>query len=112
MFSPFLITSKTPISRRPPIPATMSGGACRTFAATPTRTLAIPCGWTARPLTVGGTSAVAPLWAGLAALLNQSLGQPVGFMQPFLYTPAGIAAQHDITSGNNGAYSAQTGWDA
>ncbi len=63
-------------------------------------------------LTVGGTSAVAPLWAGLAALLNQSLGQPVGFLQPFLYSPAGIAALHDITSGSNGAYSAQTGWDA
>ena len=63
-------------------------------------------------LTVGGTSAVAPLWAGLVALLNQSLGQPVGFLQPFLYSPAGIAALHDITSGNNGAYSAQTGWDA
>jgi kumamolisin len=63
-------------------------------------------------LTVGGTSAVAPLWAGLTALLNQSLGEPVGFLQPFLYSPAGIAALHDITSGNNGAYSAQTGWDA
>ena len=63
-------------------------------------------------ITVGGTSAVAPLWAGLIALLNQSLGQSVGFLQPFLYSPAGIAALHDITSGNNGAYSAQTGWDA
>ena len=26
---------------------------------------------------IGGTSAVAPLWAGLTALLNQSLGQPL-----------------------------------
>ena len=63
-------------------------------------------------LTVGGTSAVAPLWAGLVALLNQSLGQPVGFLQPFLYSPAGIAGLHDITSGTNGAYSAGPGWDA
>lgn len=63
-------------------------------------------------MTVGGTSAVAPLWAGLVALLNQSLGQPVGFLQPFLYSAAGIGALHDITSGTNGAYSAQVGWDA
>jgi kumamolisin len=63
-------------------------------------------------LTVGGTSAVAPLWAGLAALFNQSLGQPVGFLQPFLYSAPGIASLHDITSGTNGAYSAQPGWDA
>jgi kumamolisin len=63
-------------------------------------------------MTIGGTSAVAPLWAALVALLNQSLGQPVGFLQPFLYSPAGTAALHDITSGTNGAYSAQPGWDA
>ena len=62
---------------------------------------------------VGGTSAVAPLWAGLVALLNQSLGKPVGFLNPNLY---GSIAQdgvfRDITSGNNGAYSAGPGWDA
>ena len=29
---------------------------------------------------VGGTSAVAPLWAGLIALLNQKLGTPVGLL--------------------------------
>ena len=63
-------------------------------------------------ITVGGTSAVAPLWAGLVTLLNQSLGQSVGFLQPFLYSAAGTAALHDITSGTNGAYNAQTGWDA
>ena len=38
---------------------------------------------------VGGTSAVAPLWAALAARMNQLLGQPVGFLQPQLYTAAG-----------------------
>ena len=62
-------------------------------------------------MTVGGTSAVAPLWAGLVVLLNQALGKPVGFMQPSLYSPAGIAVLHDITSGSNGAYSAGPGWD-
>ena len=30
----------------------------------------------------GGTSAVAPLWAGLVARLNQAIGKPVGFPQP------------------------------
>ena len=35
---------------------------------------------------VGGTSAVAPLWAGLIALLNQGLGKPVGFLNPTLYS--------------------------
>jgi kumamolisin len=62
-------------------------------------------------ITVGGTSAVAPMWAGLIALLNQALGQPVGFLQPFLYSAPGIAALNDITSGSNGAYSAGPGWD-
>ena len=62
---------------------------------------------------IGGTSAVAPLYAGLVALLNQSLGKPVGFLNPIIY---GLSSQsgvfRDITSGNNGAYSAGPGWDA
>jgi kumamolisin len=60
----------------------------------------------------GGTSAVAPLWAGLLALINQSLGQPAGFINPLLYQNAGSGAFHSITSGNNGAYSAGPGWNA
>ncbi|MGP0063142.1 MAG: protease pro-enzyme activation domain-containing protein [Isosphaeraceae bacterium] len=61
---------------------------------------------------IGGTSAVAPLWAGLIALLNQSLGHPVGFLNPVLYsTISQDGAFRDITSGSNGAYSAGTGWD-
>jgi len=59
----------------------------------------------------GGTSAVAPLWAGLIALINQSLGQPSGFINPLLYQNA-AGAFHSITSGNNGAYSAGPGWNA
>lgn len=62
--------------------------------------------------TVGGTSAVAPLWAGLIALLNQSLKAPLGFAHPGLYALLGSAAFHDITSGSNGAYRARAGWDA
>jgi kumamolisin len=65
------------------------------------------------PDVIGGTSAVAPLWAGLIALLNQSMGKPVGFINPLLYQDAGTARDlNDITSGNNGAYSAGPGWDA
>ena len=35
---------------------------------------------------IGGTSAVAPLWAGLFALINQSLGANVGYVNPLLYS--------------------------
>ncbi len=59
---------------------------------------------------VGGTSAVAPLWAGLVARINQSIGKPVGFLQPTLYEIA--AAFNDIKIGDNGAYHAGQGWDA
>ncbi|WP_407570541.1 protease pro-enzyme activation domain-containing protein [Deinococcus altitudinis] len=63
---------------------------------------------------IGGTSAVAPLWAGLSALLNQALGRPVGFLNPQLYALAPVrgTAVRDIVTGNNGAYSAGPGWDA
>lgn len=61
---------------------------------------------------VGGTSAVAPLWAGLIALLNQKLGKPVGFLNPQIYPLLGDGAFRDITKGNNGTYSAAPGWDA
>jgi kumamolisin len=64
-------------------------------------------------LVIGGTSAVAPLWSGLIALLNQKLGKPLGFLQPTLYGLAGSSgALHDITNGSNGAFSAGPGWDA
>jgi kumamolisin len=65
---------------------------------------------------VGGTSAVAPLWAALTCRLVQSLGKPLGLMQEALYQgvqPAGpVAGLRDITQGNNGNYSAGPGWDA
>ena len=61
---------------------------------------------------IGGTSAVAPLWAGLLALINQSLGTNVGFVNAQLYAAKTEATFHDITSGNNGNYSAGVGWDA
>ena len=58
---------------------------------------------------VGGTSAVAPLWAALIALINQMKGAPVGFVNPSLYGDE--SDFNDITQGNNGAYSAGPGWD-
>ncbi|HTT27119.1 MAG TPA: S53 family peptidase [Solirubrobacteraceae bacterium] len=62
--------------------------------------------------TIGGTSAVAPLWAGLIVLLNASLGKPVGFVHPQIYAASAGAGFHDITQGNNVGYQAGPGWDA
>lgn len=59
---------------------------------------------------IGGTSAVAPLWAGLIARINAIKGKPAGFINATLYqNPAALS---DIKQGNNGAYSAVSGWDA
>jgi kumamolisin len=66
----------------------------------------------------GGTSAVAPLWAGLVARINQQLskqqsGKTIGFLNPMIYSQAVEASGfHDITEGNNGAFTATEGWDA
>jgi kumamolisin len=60
-------------------------------------------------LTFGGTSAVAPLWAGLVALLNQKLGHPVGLLNPFLYSHQNVV--RDITRGQTQDYQAGPGWD-
>jgi kumamolisin len=63
--------------------------------------------------TVGGTSGVAPMWAALTARLNQALGHNLGGLNPLIYgRQAGLGGFHDITSGNNGAYSAGPWWDA
>jgi kumamolisin len=63
-------------------------------------------------IVVGGTSAVAPLWAGLIALNNKQNGKSAGFIQPQIYAAKATSAFHDIVSGNNGAFSAGPGWDA
>jgi kumamolisin len=59
---------------------------------------------------IGGTSAVAPLWAGLLARINQVSGKPAGYVNPQLYQNP--KALRDITSGNNGDFTAAAGWDA
>jgi kumamolisin len=67
-------------------------------------------------LVFGGTSAVAPLWAALVALLNQKLNLRVGFINPLLYANPG--ALRDVTQGtnrvgtNNVGFAAGPGWDA
>ncbi|MEV0843577.1 S53 family peptidase [Actinocatenispora sera] len=69
-----------------------------------------------KEMVIGGTSAVAPLWAALLARLAQRTGSGFGLIQPTLYgtTTAGAVAPgfRDVTSGGNGAYEAGPGWDA
>jgi kumamolisin len=71
---------------------------------------------------VGGTSAVAPLYAGLVACMNQARGKPVGELSPLLYKAA-PATFRDVKTGNNSVpqsqygpavtgYTASPGWDA
>ena len=61
---------------------------------------------------IGGTSAVAPLWAGLIALNNAQNKTTAGFIQPTIYAAKAKSAFNDITAGNNGAFTAGPGWDA
>lgn len=64
-----------------------------------------------RSAVFGGTSAVAPLWAGLTALINQKRRAAVGFIAPQLHSLIGTAAFQDITDGNNNGFLAADGWD-
>ena len=70
----------------------------------------------------GGTSAAAPLWAGIMAIANQMAGHPLGFINPALYKLAASNTYNqdfrDITQGDNTnrsanvqGYPATTGWD-
>lgn len=59
---------------------------------------------------IGGTSGGAPSWNGIWALAEEQKGGQLGFGAPLLYTlPA--SAFNDITSGNNGDFTAGPGWD-
>ena len=66
---------------------------------------------------IGGTSAVAPLFAALVARINQRLGKPVGYLNPTLYQLPASEVFRDITQGNNDIanrariYQAGPGWD-
>lgn len=61
-------------------------------------------------LAMGGTSAVAPMWAALAARLNQRLGAPIGLFSPLLYASAEKSLR-DVVGGSNGRYQACAGWN-
>lgn len=78
-------------------------------------------------ISIGGTSAAAPLWAGLIAVLNSELGSRVGFINPILYNKLGPqTVLRDISNGDNSVmivvvngvqtrvngYQAKPGWDA
>ncbi len=64
---------------------------------------------------IGGTSWGAPTWAGFSAIMNQvraNVGQiSSGLLGPKIYPLNGTASFRDITTGNNGTYSAGPGYD-
>jgi subtilase family serine protease len=73
----------------------------------------------------GGTSASAPMWAGLVALADQYAGHRLGFVNAAIYRISHSAlyhkALHDVTAGDNtvrfppktiNGYHAAPGWDA
>lgn len=62
------------------------------------------------PAVMGGTSAVAPLWAALIARINAAAGTSAGWINPKLYRHPD--ALRDITKGSNGTFAAAAGWDA
>jgi kumamolisin len=67
-------------------------------------------------MSLGGTSAAAPLWAGLVACLNEAIGRRVGYLTPLLYTGKRNGGLRSITRGNNRldgqqGYDARKAWD-
>src|SRR5689334_1446123 len=67
------------------------------------------------PQQFGGTSLSAPTWAGFCALLNEARANAskpaLPFLNPLIYPLSGSASFRDITTGNNGAFSAGPGHD-
>jgi kumamolisin len=67
-----------------------------------------------------GTSASAPLWAGLVAVLNAAVGQNVGFINPVIYALGGAGFRDilpepgaaDNTFAGVKGYPVTPGWDA
>jgi len=57
---------------------------------------------------VGGTSAGSPQWAALVALASQSTSKRFGSIASKLYNLTGY---HDVSTGSDGFFNAQTGWD-
>jgi kumamolisin len=67
---------------------------------------------------VRGTSETAPLYAGLTALMNNVIGDSIGFLNPILYQLGEAGVFRDISDGASNAsggapgYTAGPGWDA
>jgi kumamolisin len=61
---------------------------------------------------LGGTSAVAPLWAALLARINEARGRTAGYIALDLYAAKVPSTFHGITVGSNGFYRAGPGWNA
>jgi subtilase family serine protease len=67
---------------------------------------------------IGGTSAVAPLYVGLVALLNAKLSEPLGYVNPDLYSLSGKNVFREIADGQSNAtggapgYTSVPGWNA
>ncbi|KAG6844454.1 hypothetical protein H0H87_006874 [Tephrocybe sp. NHM501043] len=75
--------------------------------------------WQGKAISIGGTSASAPTFAAVVALLNDDRlskkKSPLGFLNPLLYTK-GLSGFNDITEGNNPGcgtqgFNATVGWD-
>jgi hypothetical protein len=70
------------------------------------------------PFAYGGTSAVAPMYAGLVALLEAALGEPLGYLNPNIYAFSGPYVYVDVNDGASNAsgtslgYKSGPGWDA
>lgn len=64
---------------------------------------------------VEGTSLAAPVWAAMVAIVNQARASAsqsvVGLLNPVIYPLSASGSFHDITTGNNGDYSAIAGYD-
>jgi kumamolisin len=62
-----------------------------------------------------GTSLSSPVWAGMAAVINQARANAglssIGLLNRYVYALIGSSAFNDITSGSNGAYQAGVGYD-
>ena len=112
------------VSRKVPMPAWQSSADVPPHPETGFRGRGVPdVAGNADPLTgyrvringadqvVGGTSAVAPLWAGLIARMNQQLGKRLGYVNPSLYG-LGPAVFRDVVQGGNDGFKAGGTWDA
>ena len=65
---------------------------------------------------IGGTSLASPLWAGMAADLDQYVGKSLGLLNPYLYAIYGNPAEYDrdfhqVSYGFDGAYQAGGGYN-